>query len=174
MVENLKTTRFANGDPIPTKTKGFDKLIKEKNPVYQWPANGEEINVQEFGRLYTGWAVISPSKLCPDGWHVSTDQEWDELISLLGGDQVAGGKLKKVNLKSWVILEGASDAVGFKAVGAGHLNPEFWNFKTGAFFWTQKGLNSIQINHSAPRIYFYKDGRPSASYRGHSVRCVQD
>lgn len=174
MIENLKTTRFANGDPIPTKTKGLDKIIKEKTPVYQWPPNGDENNVAEFGRLYTGWAVASPSKLCPEGWHVSTDEEWDELIKSLGGDQVAGGKLKKVALKSWDILDYATDEAGFKAVGAGELNILFSHFKTAAHFWTDKGMNTTHINSSAPRIYFYKYNKTSGSYAGRSVRCVKD
>ena len=49
---------------------------------------------KKYGALYNGCAVKT-SKLCPTGWHVPDDPEWSELTTYLGGEDVAGGKLKE-------------------------------------------------------------------------------
>ena len=80
MAENLKVTRYRNGDPIGTTspaTLGLrDVVFEGGRPKYQWAYEGNEGNVDLYGRLYT-WFVITDNRgVCPAGWHVPSYDEW--------------------------------------------------------------------------------------------------
>ena len=114
MAENLKTTKFGDGTEIPLIT-GTEV---PKTPAYFWyddiPSNGDT-----YGALYN-WYVLDTrvnggKNVCPTGWHVPSDTEWTVLTDFLGGEIVAGDKLK----------EEGTDGVGFKALmggGRDHLS----------------------------------------------------
>jgi len=101
MVENLKTTKYSNGDLIGTTTPATLDISGESTPKYQWAYDGNESNVATYGRLYTWYAVTDIRGVCPIGWHVPTDAEWTTLSIFLGGDNVAGGKLKETGTTHW-------------------------------------------------------------------------
>lgn len=87
MAENLKTTRYSNGDPIGTTQPVSLNITEEDLPKYHWPAGGNESNVALYGRLYT-WHVVNDSRnVCPAGWHVPSEAEWTTMENYL----VAGG-----------------------------------------------------------------------------------
>jgi uncharacterized protein (TIGR02145 family) len=92
ITENLKTTKYSNGDAIPTTTLD---ISLESTPKYQWAYGDDSTNIATYGRLYTWYAVIDSRNICPTGWHVPTDAEWETLKTNLGGDTIAGGKLKQ-------------------------------------------------------------------------------
>jgi len=76
MVENLKVTKYSNGDLIGTTTPVTLDITGEASPKYQWAYEGNEDNVEKYGRLYT-WNVIVDSRgICPDGWRIPTDEDW--------------------------------------------------------------------------------------------------
>jgi uncharacterized protein (TIGR02145 family) len=83
MAENLKTTKYANGDLIGTTIPTSLDLTAEDLPKYQWAYDGIESNVNTFGRLYTWYAVTDSRKICPAGWHAPTDSEWTTLETYL-------------------------------------------------------------------------------------------
>jgi len=83
MTENLKTTRFNNGDTIKTTTPSTRDIEPEISPKYQWAYNGDEKNVAIYGRLYTWFIVADQRNVCPAGWHVPTDEEWTTLTEYL-------------------------------------------------------------------------------------------
>ena len=79
-VENLKTTRFANGDSIPT-TQNKNLAISNETPQnYKWSPAGENELVKKQGYLYSWGAVIDKRGLCPTGWKIPSDKEWKILI----------------------------------------------------------------------------------------------
>jgi uncharacterized protein (TIGR02145 family) len=80
LVENLKTTKYRNGDSIET-THPSITIINPYNTdsKYQWAYDGEKINVDKYGRLYTWYAVNDSRNIAPIGWHVATDAEWTTL-----------------------------------------------------------------------------------------------
>jgi uncharacterized protein (TIGR02145 family) len=80
MVENLKTTKFNDGTPIPNVTSNNDWL-NLKTPAYCWYYN-EIVNKDTYGALYN-WYTVQSGKLCPTGWHVPTDAEWSSLENYL-------------------------------------------------------------------------------------------
>lgn len=83
MKENLKTTRYRNGDLIGTTSPAAFDMAGESTPKYQWPYNGNEDNVVLYGRLYTWHAVTDNRNICPTGWHLPTDTEWITLTDHL-------------------------------------------------------------------------------------------
>ena len=101
MAENLKTTKYRNGDLIGTTTPATLDISGESYTKYQWAYDGNESNVATYGRLYTWYAVTDTRNVCPTGWHVPTDAEWTTLTTFLGGESVAGGKLKETGTTHW-------------------------------------------------------------------------
>jgi uncharacterized protein (TIGR02145 family) len=83
MAENLKTTRYNNGDKIKTTPLPTTDIEAEIMPQYQWAYNGDQINVATYGRLYTWFVAADSRNVCPVGWHVPTDDEWTVLIDYL-------------------------------------------------------------------------------------------
>ncbi|MFA6581335.1 MAG: fibrobacter succinogenes major paralogous domain-containing protein, partial [Paludibacter sp.] len=83
MVENLKTTKYRNGDIIGTTTPSTKDISSESNPKYQWAFNGDESYVAKYGRLYTWYTINDDRKIAPNGWHVATDAEWIKLENYL-------------------------------------------------------------------------------------------
>jgi Fibrobacter succinogenes major domain (Fib_succ_major). len=91
MKENLKTTEFNDGTIVPVVS---DSSIWKKlsTPACCWYNNYSTANKSIYGALYN-WYSVSTGLLCPTGWHVPSDAEWTELITYLGGENNAGGKL---------------------------------------------------------------------------------
>ncbi len=117
--------------------------------------------------------------VCPEGWHMPTDEEWDVLVDFLGGDAIAGKKMKST--KSWKTYDGTSgkgdNSSGFNGLPAGSRNNigVFYEIGYNALFWssTQSGDYSawyrhLGYNHTGVNRYFL-----NKSF-GFSVRCVQD
>ena len=71
MAENLKTTKYRNGDPIGTTTPANKDITTETEPKYQWAYNGDENNVTKYGRLYTWYAMADTRNLSPEGCRVN-------------------------------------------------------------------------------------------------------
>jgi uncharacterized protein (TIGR02145 family) len=92
MAENLRTTTYANGDPIPNVTDSaqWSNLTTGAWAHYE---NDSQFEVP-YGKLYNWYTVADPRNVCPTGWHVPTDAEWTLLTDYLGGEDVAGGKMK--------------------------------------------------------------------------------
>jgi len=85
LAENLKTTKYSNGNEIGTTTPATKIFAGVATPRYQWSYNFSESNVASYGRLYT-WYVVNDSRgICPAGWQVPSDAEWKALTSSLGG-----------------------------------------------------------------------------------------
>lgn len=76
MRENLKVTKYSNGDPIGTTIPAGKDISLETNPKYQWAYNGDEANAAIYGRLYSWFTLIDSRNICPTGWHVSTYPDW--------------------------------------------------------------------------------------------------
>jgi uncharacterized protein (TIGR02145 family) len=95
MAENLNVDKFRNGDPIPqAKTlEEWDSAREKKQPAWCY-YNNEPANGMKYGKLYNWYAVNDERGLAPEGWHIPSDAEWTILTNFLGGEKVAGKKLK--------------------------------------------------------------------------------
>jgi uncharacterized protein (TIGR02145 family) len=175
MSENLKVTRYRNGDSISniTDDQDWDKLS-----TGAWcEINNEVTNAGKFGHLYNWYAVEDIRGLCPEGWHVPSDGEWSVLVDFLGGEQEAGGKLKSTDTLLWRSPNaGACDLVGFSGLPGGSRWQEgqFLYFGYYGLWWT--------ATEDTGEFAFYRylafdnPGCFSNQYRknnGCSVRCIK-
>jgi len=101
LAENLRVTRLNDGTPIPlvTDSTEWDSLT---TMGYCWYNNNDSAHRIPYGALYN-WHAVNTSKLCPSGWHVPTNIEWDTLVSYLGGNYLAGGMLKEIGTTHWKV-----------------------------------------------------------------------
>ncbi|MBE0653750.1 MAG: fibrobacter succinogenes major paralogous domain-containing protein [Bacteroidales bacterium] len=173
--ENLKTTRYRNGDPIPNVTDDAQWLSLSGGAYCNY--DNISSNSATYGLLYNWDAVIDPRNICPAGWHIPSDTEWKTLIDNLGGEEVAGGKLKEKGTAHWISPNtDAIDQYGFKALPAGYrLGGTFQQPGYYATWWsrTEKNLADawiITLINSKSKAYI------EGAYKidGHSVRCVRD
>lgn len=134
--------------------------------------NNEEM-CSEYGRLYTWYAAM---EACPSGTHLPTMEEFETLISLAGGVDVAGGKLKSTS--GWQ-GENGTDEFGFSALPAGYMSSlsGFSVEKRGCVFWSStESDNDHSYNYSMGNdnnsVFLFSGGFKTLD--GYSVRCILD
>ena len=177
MAENLKTTKYKNGDDIITSMP-FDKdLTEDVKPKFQWAYDAQDYLVVDYGRLYT-WYIIEDSRgVCPAGWHVPTKQDWSILSLNLGGEKIAGSKLKEADTLHWGQSNLSLNTNGFTALPAGfrYNLGAFSNLGDYASWWTMS--DDSQGN---AWIRFVKKDEPlmlmflNEKNDGHAIRCIKD
>jgi uncharacterized protein (TIGR02145 family) len=176
MKENLKTTRFNNGDAIPLVT-GKNEWTALTTPGYCWYDNDATTYKNPYGALYN-WFAVQKGNLCPVGWHVPTHPEWTTLTDFLGGIYVAGGELKEEGTVHWLSPNtGATNRTLFTAIGGGARNHDglFVQFGVYGNWWT----SSLDVPAwSWYRYIAYNDVYVGVNHyhqpAGMSVRCVKD
>jgi uncharacterized protein (TIGR02145 family) len=178
MAENLKTTKYLNGDLIGTTTPATLDIFGESTPKYQWSYDGDESNVATYGRLYTWFAITDSRNVCPRGWHVPTDEEWTTLTDYLGGESVAGGKLKETGSTHWLNATGTNES-GFTALPGGIRNSFGYFYIIGAqgYWWSATEYDVYPfcawyryLNLYTNNVLRYGDSEKV----GYSVRCLKD
>jgi uncharacterized protein (TIGR02145 family) len=123
MSENLRTTSYANGDPIPNVT---DNTLWSNQTSGAWAHYSNDDQYENpFGKLYNWYTVADSRNVCPTGWHVPSDEEWSIFINYLdpnadGGyiyPNIAGGKMKSTGTQYWVSPNtGATNESGFSGL----------------------------------------------------------
>ena len=179
MTKNLDVATFRNGDPIPqAKTdEEWEKAGENQQPAWCYydndPANGAK-----YGKLYNWYAVNDSRGLAPVGYHIPSDAEWTKLTDFLGGEEVAGTKMKSTDF--WADYEGNSgngtNESGFSGLPGGtryfygHSTPlarrllvEFY----GVRYEHCLGPLPVLLHGSVYRDSNYKQD-------GFSVRCLRD
>jgi uncharacterized protein (TIGR02145 family) len=177
LVENLRTTRYRNGDPVSlvTDSAGWAATASGAYCNY-WNL---EANAAVYGRLYNGHAVSDPRNIAPAGWHVPTEEDWTTLTGFLGGELVAGGKLKESGFDHWAAPNtDATGQTGFTALPAGYRNEAGWfgNMHFSAVFWSSTPCDA---SHTWYRYMYYNYGGMYKDFyhdvqHGFSVRCIYD
>lgn len=92
IIENLKVTKYNDGTNIPNVLD--DTSWSNLNTGALCEYENTPSNSMIYGKLYN-WSAVKTGKLCPKGSHIPSDTEWTQLIEYLGGDTVAGSKLKQ-------------------------------------------------------------------------------
>jgi uncharacterized protein (TIGR02145 family) len=173
---NLRTTRYNDGIAIPISA-GNTEWSTLSTPGYCWYSNNESPNKSIYGALYN-WYTINSGKLCPAGWRVPNDEEWTSLTNLLGGEKVAGGKLKEAGIGHWDSPNTeATNETGFTALPGGYRmsNGIFTGLKGYGKWWSATPVND---NEARFRYMGFSFGNVKRSIFdknfGCSVRCVRD
>ena len=175
MAENLRSTLFNDGMAIENVTDDFI-WSGLATPAYCWYDN-QISNKNTYGALYN-WFVVGSGKICPLGWHVPSDAEWGTLITYLGGETLAGGKLKETTAAHWLSTNlNVSNSTGFTARPGGHryYAGPFGNITWDGFWWsTDEGPATygwyMNMNHgynTVSRSNYYKKN-------GASIRCLKN
>lgn len=175
MAENLKVTKFRNGELIPFMTDSI-AWTDLTTGAYCNYSNKENL-VAVYGRMYNWYAVVDSRNICPTGWHVPSDDEWVVLESYLGGENVAGGKMKLNDTTIWRSPNlGATNESGFSAVPGGRqYHSAFFFLHEYGMYWAVTSENeeyswSRYLTYSSEKLsrFHYK------KYYGLSVRCMKD
>lgn len=130
-----------------------------------------------YGRYYDKSVTRSSIRICPTGWHLPSEVEWDSLFSLIGGKHVAATALR--SKYGWNNNYNGSDSVGFTVLPAGYYSSVgvygFFGVGDQACFWTGGGSDWIASTRVADFIAYNSYLEFNAS-QGHwcSIRCVKD
>jgi uncharacterized protein (TIGR02145 family) len=184
---DLDLTTYRDGTPIPQVT---DPTQWANLTTGAWCYyNNDPTNNATYRKLYNWYAVAgihdndpnTPNKiLAPLGWHVPTDAEWTILTNFLGGESIAGGKMKVPGNYYWFNNDpDSSNISGFNALPGGNRSGTFSGLNSRGYWWssTEQSLNSCcswyrEIYNSGLDIY--RNGNYPSKNNGMSVRLVKD
>jgi uncharacterized protein (TIGR02145 family) len=180
MAENLKVTKYRNGDNITNITTNAD-WNSNTSGAYGVYDNDETTYLNTYGRLYNWYAVDnSTGVLCPEGWHVPTTDEYDDLATYLGGVSVAGGKMKETGDTYWQSeSSGTTNSSGFTARGSGrrgYSNGNYASIEDYTYYWSSNFTGSNGYYHLLTYNGATLGGSGSSANKnyGFSVRCLED
>lgn len=183
MAINLATTKFRNGDPIPLVTD--DDSWFNLNTAAACYYRNDTVNYFLYGMMFNWYAVNDPRNIAPPGWHLPSDQEWEILIEYLGGENVAGDKLKEAGSEHWFETEytssSATNETGFTALPGGLRTMNDRNEYYFAYLG-QSGCwwSASEVDLANARLFavHYHDAKAKLYVNdkriGVSVRCIKD
>ena len=172
MAENLNTSSFRNGDPVPEAKTDEEWVIKKAGWCYY---NNDPKNGALYGKLYNWYALTDTRGLAPEGWHLPSEAEWNTLSTFLGGISEAGTKMK--NKSGWNDNGNGTNESGFSGL-PGSLRYEEGQFNDigrMGFWWTTTPNIAKTLSHtlSSNSYLGWGMGKEGESY-GFAVRCVMD
>ncbi|MBI9038755.1 MAG: right-handed parallel beta-helix repeat-containing protein [Bacteroidales bacterium] len=174
MAENLNIGTMINGSEEMTDNGVIEKYCYDNDPA----------NCDEYGGLYQWNEMMeyttnqSVQGVCPNGWHLPTEEELTDLTDFLGGESVAGGKMKETGTTHWNSPNtAATNESGFTALPGSfrRADSSFIDLCYFGLFWSS---SDVDINLAWYRLLSYKDGDFPYGYYdksyGFSSRCLQD
>ena len=176
MEKNLDVLTYRNGDVIPQVTDAT-AWAGLTTGAWCWYSNSAD-NGAIYGKLYNWYAVNDPRGLAPQGWHIPTDEEWTTLKSLLGGELVAGGKMKTTGTTRWTTPNtSATNECGFAGLPGGIRNTSgtFVDVGVSGYWWSASEISSTDawgrylLNFSGRLLENSLNKK-----NGFSVRCLRD
>jgi uncharacterized protein (TIGR02145 family) len=178
MIQNLNVLHYRNGDPIDFVENNTAWNALTTGGVCNY--NNDEGYSTTYGKLYNWKAVTDSRNIAPEGWHVPTLAEWDTLINRVGGEDIAGSKLKEMGNTHWI--SGNADATNeysFQGLPGGwRINMgDFFYLHESGYWWTKSNsflpggmAHSYGLNKDSPVI----TGYATIQNFGLSVKCVKD
>jgi uncharacterized protein (TIGR02145 family) len=194
MASNLRVTTYNDGNAtvIPDETANSDANwgTLSTGALTSYPGNAAY--VATYGYLYNWHAITDSRKICPNGWHIPTDAEWNTLANFLdpltlpvsvnnGYESLVAGGMMKSTDALWINNTGANNTSGFSALPGGFRkdNGSFL-IGQGAYFWssTPHSTNNAwyrQLESGFTRLgRFMNQGFTFNKSAGASVRCLKD
>jgi uncharacterized protein (TIGR02145 family) len=177
MTSNLHTSHFNNGTAIQDVTIASGNWTNETTSA-QCSINDNGGNDATYGKLYNAYVVNSSNEVCPVGWRVPNNTDWNTLLSYVDGTNAAGGPLKTVTL--WNSPNtGATNASYFSAVPGGDRDPSSGGDEGPgyhAYIWSST-INNANFNYSLYISYNYGNASLNSTTpikEGCSIRCIHD
>jgi uncharacterized protein (TIGR02145 family) len=180
MQKNLNVCKYRNGDDIP-QVQDRTQWANLKTGAWCYYENNTS-NGPVYGKLYNWYAVNDPRGLAPTGYHIPTDAEWTTLIKFLGGEILAGGKMKVTGTSLWISPNtDATNSSSFTGIPGGirKFDGGFEGMGERGSWWSATEQDSAtntsnafynslyNFTGAANRSYFFKP-------LGFSIRCVRD
>jgi uncharacterized protein (TIGR02145 family) len=133
-------------------------------------------NYAIYGVLYN-WPAVMTEGICPSGWHIPSDAEFTQLTDFLGGEGVAGGKMKEAGYDHWNSPNtGATNSSGFTGLPGGYRDTGGFSWNGGIGYWWSS--SEYGYTHSIRLLLHYElEGFHQTHYNhfnGFSARCVRD
>ncbi len=174
MAENLAYLPAVSSPSVGSSTEPY---------YYVYDYDGTDVAAAKLTANYSTYGVLynwpAAKAACPPGWHLPSDAEWTELTTFLGGESVAGGKLKETNTTYWNSPNaGATNEFGFAALPAGTRYSDFgWFFHIGILghWWSSTEYNTSSAWFRMMGFDYtcvYRVVMPKEE--GYSVRYVRD
>jgi len=174
MAENLKVTRYNNGDSI-SNVRDNMSWSKLTTGAYCWYNNDALTYKADFGALYNWYALNDSRKIAPTGWHVATKDEWNTLTTYLGGTSAASGKMKESGISNWMTPNTGTNSSGFTALPGGFLITLFTGVEGCALWWSATESSNLGSSWSLEIFNNLEIGMGyQSNHNGFSVRCVKD
>ena len=193
LIENLKTTRYQNGEFIHYPGSDMISWGNDTTGAYAWYDNDYSWK-EKYGALYNWHAVMNNNQLCPENWRVPHEPDFLDLIDYLGGmDYPYGHQIKSCRQVNSPLGEDCSieehprwehynaehgtDEYGFSILPAGDriFTGDYMNMGTHSYFWTSTEANPLQARFFLTRIYtgsiYFNE---ASKQRGYSVRCIRN
>jgi uncharacterized protein (TIGR02145 family) len=183
MKQNLRVTTLNDGTAIPVDAggtttgngsgyTGWLNTTTSAMTVYAHDAS----NLTTYGYLYNQYAVNDPKGLCPSGWHVPTDAEWTTLSTCLGGELVAGEKMKVTGTSLWTVNDDANNCTDFSGLPGGfRRNDGLFYFKgANAYFWSSTSNKNRALAGTTKELRASNDANSYQPNVGLSVRCIKN
>jgi len=151
-----------------------ENLLYRSTEGEYWAYEDEDKMETASGFLYNWSAAINA---CPKGWHLPNADEWTTLFNFLGGNDVAGGKLKEED--TWDKLNvDATNSSGFTAIPGGYyLNSllRYENYFTNAIFWSASATDNdnatvVFLTNESGKVSVFNNDKKD----GYSIRCIKD
>ena len=187
MAENLKATKYSNGDKIPN-INSKDQWSNLNTGAYCSYDNNTSVS-NTYGYLYNWYAVVDKRNICPSGWHIPNNEEWKTLINLYGGNDLVGIKITESGSDHWNLLKDrltgettlnkADNSSGFTGLPSGRRSNfgEFGGLGFGSGWWS----SSENFKGSAFCFYYYDYEGPNMMELGYTnetegfpVRCIKN
>jgi uncharacterized protein (TIGR02145 family) len=173
-VANLNVITFRNGDTIPEARTNQEWVAAGAAHKPAWCYyNNDTVAGKKYGKLYNWYAVNDPRELAPEGWRLSSDEDWSKLVYYLGGPGAAGIKMKSTS--GWKDGDSGTNESGFTGLPGGYRieNGIFVNAGSIGIWWStteSRALNAFDY------YLFMSSGIGRSSnpkQRGESVRCLR-
>jgi len=171
--KNLDVATYRNGDAIP-QVQDIAAWANLNTGAWCYYENNTT-----YGKLYNWYAVNDPRGLAPIGFHIPSEAEWTRLIEYLGGDYIAGGKMKESGTSHWISPNtDATNSSGFTGLPGGYRNNNgtFGGIGAYGYWWSS---SEIDTYYAWYRKLYYNYGEVSSNANqnkeyGFSVRCLRD
>jgi uncharacterized protein (TIGR02145 family) len=173
---NLDVEKFNNGDIIPEAKTNEEWNLASKNKTSAWCYyDNDRNNGLKYGKLYNWYAITDPRGIAPKGWHIPKEEEWIKLSSYLGGDSIAGDKMKSTS--GWDVSGEGNNESEFNGLPGGFRFDygDFANITGLGNFWstTESPISNVEVlilDYGTSTTSFTPFGKGF----GMSVRCIKD
>ncbi|MGB6036126.1 MAG: fibrobacter succinogenes major paralogous domain-containing protein, partial [Cryomorphaceae bacterium] len=187
MAENLKTTSYSNGDPIPFISE-TEAWRNDSLGAYCYWENDPSF-IEDYGMFYNYYVVKDPRGVCPSGYHVPDNIEWATLREHIAEYSSSNGSINSQLREEgeefwWSSSNPGNNFSGFSARGAGLRSSgifgDYANILQGTYFWTstedvnplgETVVSTLSLGFNGFPVL---NGDTNIEHFGHSLRCVED